>query len=74
MKKRHGLEPRSFRRGRSSQLDKLDRQIAKRIVKFLYERVARLEDPRLIIGEALRAPMLASFGNIGLAIIESWLA
>ena len=29
-------------------LDKLDRQHANRIVKFLHERVAKLEDPRAI--------------------------
>jgi mRNA interferase RelE/StbE len=34
------------------QLSKLDPQISKRIVAFLYERLSRLEDPRSI-GEAL---------------------
>lgn len=42
------------------QLGKLDPQTARRIVKFLYERVARLEDPRGI-GEALRGP---KFGEL----------
>ena len=41
-------------------LDKLDRQIAIRILKFLNERVARLENPR-DIGEALQGPRLGSF-------------
>jgi len=39
------------------QLDKLDPQIARRILKFLHERVARLENPRSI-GEALRGSKL----------------
>jgi mRNA interferase RelE/StbE len=34
-------------------LDKLDPQQAKRILRFLFERVAHLEDPRSI-GEALK--------------------
>ena len=38
-------------------LDKLDRQVSRRILKFLDERVSRLEDPRSI-GEALRGPKL----------------
>ena len=35
------------------ELDKLDAQQAKRILRFLFERVAHLEDPRSI-GEALK--------------------
>lgn len=35
------------------ELDKLDPQKAKRILRFLFERVAHLEDPRSI-GEALK--------------------
>lgn len=35
------------------ELDKLDPQQAKRILRFLFERVAHLEDPRSI-GEALK--------------------
>jgi mRNA interferase RelE/StbE len=42
------------------QLDKLDPQIARRILKFLHERVAPLDDPRSI-GEALRGPKLSEF-------------
>lgn len=34
------------------EIDKLDGQIARRILKFLYERVARLDNPRSL-GEAL---------------------
>jgi len=41
-------------------LDKLDSQIARRIEKFLHERVAKLEDPRSI-GEALRGSRLGEF-------------
>lgn len=39
------------------ELRKLDRQIAQRIIKFLGERVAVLDDPRSI-GEALQGPKL----------------
>jgi len=42
------------------QLDKLDRQVAKRIVKFLNERIACLENPRSI-GEALHGPKFGEF-------------
>ncbi len=39
------------------ELDKLDRQIARRILGFLYERVAQLDNPRSI-GEALKGTRL----------------
>jgi mRNA interferase RelE/StbE len=42
------------------QLDKLDPQIARRILKFLHGRVARLDNPRSI-GEALRGSKLGEF-------------
>ena len=42
------------------ELGKLDRQDARRILVFLFERVARLEDPRSI-GEALKGSTLGSF-------------
>ena len=38
-------------------LDKLDRQVGRRILKFLYERVANLDDPRSI-GEALKGSVV----------------
>jgi mRNA interferase RelE/StbE len=38
------------------QLDKLDRTTARRISKFLYERVGRLDDPRQI-GEPLQGTL-----------------
>lgn len=41
-------------------LDKLDSQIAKRILLFLYKRVAILDDPRSI-GEALKGSKLGEF-------------
>jgi mRNA interferase RelE/StbE len=41
-------------------LDALDPQIARRIVRFLDEHVAALENPRLI-GEALKGQTLGSF-------------
>ena len=42
------------------ELDKLDPQTIKRILKFLLERVAPLDDPRSI-GEALKGSRLGSF-------------
>jgi mRNA interferase RelE/StbE len=41
-------------------LDKLDPQIARRILSFLYERVAPLDDPRSI-GESLKGSRLGEF-------------
>jgi len=41
-------------------LSQLDPQIARRILKFLYDRVATLDDPRSI-GEALKGPKLGEF-------------
>lgn len=42
------------------ELGKLDAQHRKRILKFLYERAASLDDPRSI-GEALHGPQLGEF-------------
>ncbi len=42
------------------QLSKLDASQAKRILKFLYERVARLDDPRSV-GQALHGSRLGEF-------------
>jgi mRNA interferase RelE/StbE len=42
------------------ELSKLDAQQAKRILKFLHERVAKLDDPRSI-GEALHGSRLGEF-------------
>ena len=39
------------------ELDKLDKQVTRRILKFLQERVAKLDDPRSI-GEALTGSRL----------------
>jgi mRNA interferase RelE/StbE len=44
----------------AKELNKFDRQIVKRVLKFLYERVARMEDPRSI-GEALKGARLGEF-------------
>ncbi|HHU94533.1 MAG TPA: type II toxin-antitoxin system RelE/ParE family toxin [Alcaligenaceae bacterium] len=41
-------------------LDKLDKPVARRILRFLYERVAPLENPRAI-GEALKGSQLGDF-------------
>jgi mRNA interferase RelE/StbE len=42
------------------ELGKLDAQQAKRILKFLHDRVAKLDDPRSI-GEALHGSRLGEF-------------
>jgi mRNA interferase RelE/StbE len=42
------------------ELDQLDPPIARRILAFLHERVATLEDPRSV-GEALRGSRLGEF-------------
>ena len=41
-------------------LDSLDRQVARRILKFLSERLANAADPR-ILGQALRGDELGDF-------------
>ena len=41
-------------------LDKLDPQVARRILKFLHERVTKLNDPRSM-GAALRGSRLGEF-------------
>jgi mRNA interferase RelE/StbE len=41
-------------------LKKLNPQIAKRIISFLFDRLAKLENPRSI-GEALHGPKLGEF-------------
>ncbi|HXJ13837.1 MAG TPA: type II toxin-antitoxin system RelE/ParE family toxin [Candidatus Limnocylindrales bacterium] len=42
------------------ELGKLDASLAKRILKFLHQRVAKLDDPRSI-GEALHSSRLGEF-------------
>lgn len=42
------------------ELSKLDRDVARRILRFLRERVAPLEDPRSL-GEPLKGPELGHF-------------
>ena len=49
-----------FAESAAKQLRKLDPQIATRILAFLRDRVARLDDPRSI-GEALRGEALGHF-------------
>lgn len=49
-----------FGRDAEKELNALDRQVSRRILKFLHERVATLDDPRSI-GEALRGKHLGSF-------------
>ena len=44
----------------TKQLRRLDPQVAKRILTYLRDRIARLDDPRSI-GEALRGKMLGDF-------------
>ena len=47
-------------RAAERELDKLDPQMARRILTFLYERLAQLDDPRSI-GEALTGAKLGNF-------------
>ena len=42
------------------ELDKLDRQVARRVLKFLRDRVAKLQDPRST-GSALKGSKLGEF-------------
>ena len=42
------------------ELDKIDPQVARRILTFLHDRVSQLEDPRSI-GEALKGSQLGAF-------------
>ena len=49
-----------FDAGAKKDLEKLDRKVAARIVKFLASRVAKLEDPRSI-GQALKGSKLGEF-------------
>lgn len=46
--------------GAERDLDKLDGQVARRVLRFLFERVAHLDDPRSI-GEALKGQKLGEF-------------
>jgi mRNA interferase RelE/StbE len=49
-----------FERGAERELARLDSNAATRILRFLHERVAPLEDPRSI-GEALKGSKLGEF-------------
>jgi mRNA interferase RelE/StbE len=49
-----------FERGAERELARLDSKAATRILRFLHERVAPLEDPRSI-GEALKGSKLGEF-------------
>jgi mRNA interferase RelE/StbE len=49
-----------FDRSAERELDKLGRDAAARILRFLHERVAPLDDP-LAIGEALKGSRLGAF-------------
>jgi len=49
-----------FEKTAEKELRKLDNKVARRITKFLRERVAPLEDPRSM-GEALRGSALGDF-------------
>lgn len=42
------------------ELEKLDPQVSRRIERFLYDRIAKLDDPRSV-GEALRGSKLGEF-------------
>ncbi|MBX5191073.1 type II toxin-antitoxin system RelE/ParE family toxin [Rhizobium sp. NZLR3b] len=49
-----------FHRAAERELDKLGHEAARRILRFLNDRVARLDDPRSI-GEALKGSELGDF-------------
>jgi mRNA interferase RelE/StbE len=49
-----------FERAAERELDKLGHDAAARILRFLHDRVARLDDPRAL-GEALKGARLGSF-------------
>ena len=49
-----------FERAAERDLDKLDREVAKRILRFLRGRLALLDDPRSV-GEALKGSALGEF-------------
>jgi mRNA interferase RelE/StbE len=49
-----------FERAAAKELAKLDPQVARRIIAFLRDRVATLDDPRSI-GEALKGDTLGEF-------------
>lgn len=49
-----------FDRAAERELDKIDVQMARRILTFLHSRVAQLDDPRSI-GEALKGSRLGAF-------------
>lgn len=50
----------SFEAAAKRELDGLDQQVARRIVKFLHGRVAVMDDPRSI-GDALKGSRLGEF-------------
>ncbi|MDE1993085.1 MAG: type II toxin-antitoxin system RelE/ParE family toxin [Rhizobiaceae bacterium] len=49
-----------FQRPAERELEKLGKEPARRVLKFLYERVSKLDDPRSI-GEALKGSELGEF-------------
>jgi len=61
----HGHE---FERAAARELDKLEREAARRIVRFLRDRVAPLDDPRSL-GQPLKRPELGQFWNRALRIL-----
>ena len=50
----------SFDKPAARELDKIDPAVSKRILKFLFERVSVLENPRSL-GQALRGPVLGKY-------------
>lgn len=49
-----------FQRAAERELDKLGHEISRRILRFLHDRVTKLDDPRSI-GEALKGSELGDF-------------
>ena len=52
------------------ELSKFDPQQSKRILKFLRERIAKLDDPRSM-GKRCKVPVSGNFGSIAWEIIGS---
>jgi mRNA interferase RelE/StbE len=49
-----------LREGAQKDLKRLDREVAKRILRFLFEKLSTLEDPRML-GESLKGPKFGQY-------------
>ena len=59
-----------FDEAAKKELAKLDRQVAKRLLDFLKQRIISLKDPAALV-KPLKAPSWVNFGNTGSEISES---